>query len=74
MQLKLKLAEESAEYMKATDDETALEELADLLEVIQALAATHGATEEQLELIRSQKAEQRGGFKERVYLIDVSDS
>ncbi len=74
MQLKIKLAEESAEYLKATDDETALEELADLLEVIHALAEEHGATWDELELMRRKKADQRGGFKERVYLIDVTDS
>ncbi len=74
VQLKLKLAEESAEYLEATNDETALEELADLLEVIHALAAEHGATWDELELMRQKKADQRGGFKERVYLIDVTDS
>lgn len=50
-----------------------LEELADMLEVIRALAAVHGSSWEQLEVLRAKKVEFRGGFQERVYLIDVED-
>lgn len=51
-----------------------MEELADMLEVIRALAVIHGATWEELEALREKKAEARGGFQERVYLIDVDDN
>lgn len=73
-ELIVKLKEESAEYFEATDANDSLEELADMLEVIRALAVVHGASWEQLEAIREKKAEKRGGFQNRVYLIDVDDN
>lgn len=69
-----KLREEAEEYFQAGDDKQALEELADMLEVMRALATVHGADPERLEAIRVQKAEARGGFEKRVYLIDVDDA
>ncbi|MCQ4086568.1 nucleoside triphosphate pyrophosphohydrolase [Saccharibacillus sp. JS10] len=73
-ELRTKLNEESEEYFAASSDADALEELADMLEVIRALAATHGADPEQLEQIRADKAAKRGGFDQRIYLIDVHES
>ncbi|WP_127532982.1 nucleoside triphosphate pyrophosphohydrolase [Paenibacillus kobensis] len=72
-QLKLKLSEETTEYLRAENTEEALEELSDILEVVRALAAAHGASWEELEALREQKAEKRGGFEERVFLIDVDE-
>ena len=72
-ELKVKLNEEVEEYTKADNDQEALEELADMLEVIRALAEAHGSTWAELENIRADKVEARGGFQERVYLIDVDD-
>lgn len=72
-ELRKKAFEELEEYMNASDDVTAVEELADLLEIIHALAACHGATMEQVEAVRASKAEQRGGFKEKIFLIEVHD-
>ncbi|MEK3854070.1 nucleoside triphosphate pyrophosphohydrolase [Cytobacillus sp. FSL H8-0458] len=65
--------EELEEYMNADNHEEALEELADLLEIIHALAETHGASIEKVEELRKQKAEERGGFKEKIFLIEVED-
>lgn len=73
-ELIIKFKEESEEYFSARGSKESLEELADLLEVIRALAAVHGATWEQLEALREQKAQARGGFQDRVYLIDVDDN
>lgn len=73
-ELIIKLKEESNEYFSAQNTEESLEELADILEVIRALAAVHGATWEQIEALREKKAESRGGFQDRVYLIDVDDN
>ncbi len=72
-ELHAKLREESQEYAAAGEPEEALEELADLLEVIQALAAVHGATWEELNALRERKAQARGGFKDQVFLLDVDD-
>ncbi|RAV02670.1 nucleoside triphosphate pyrophosphohydrolase [Paenibacillus sp. YN15] len=72
-ELLTKLREESREYFAAQSPEESLEELADLLEVIRALAAVHGATWEQLETLCEKKTEARGGFQDRLFLIDVDD-
>lgn len=73
-ELNIKLKEESEEYHTAQNSKESLEELADMLEVIRALATVHGASWEELEEVRKKKAEKRGGFQERVYLIDVEDN
>ena len=65
--LDLKLDEELAEYHKDQN----VEELADLLEVIYAAARMRGYTVEQLEVMRKEKAEKRGGFEKRVLLLEV---
>ncbi|OKL37889.1 nucleoside triphosphate pyrophosphohydrolase [Domibacillus mangrovi] len=72
-EVRKKMHEELAEYEEAATNEEAVEELADLLELIHAAASIHGASVEQLEDIRQQKAEKRGGFNERIYLIEVED-
>lgn len=72
-ELKKKSFEELEEYMNTTTHEDALEELADVLEIIHTLAICHGSSIEEVEKIRQRKAENRGGFEERVYLVDVED-
>ncbi|MDQ0195460.1 nucleoside triphosphate pyrophosphohydrolase [Paenibacillus wynnii] len=72
-ELRTKLTEECNEYFAAGSDKEAIEELADMIEVILALAEAHGSDGETLERIRAKKAEQRGGFNERVFLLDVED-
>lgn len=71
MELKKKTKEELQEYLTAETDKDSLEELADLLELFHALAKVHGSTIKEVEEIREKKAEQRGGFNEKVYLIAV---
>lgn len=73
IELKKKLNEEIKEYQEAATNEEAVEELADLLELIHAAATIHGATLEQLEEVRRAKAEKRGGFEKRIFLIEVED-
>ncbi|MFC5648611.1 phosphoribosyl-ATP pyrophosphohydrolase [Paenibacillus solisilvae] len=73
-ELRTKLAEELNEYLEAANDNDAMEELSDILELIQTLTTIHGSTVEQLESIRADKEEKRGGFKERIFLIDVQDA
>ncbi|ADU29060.1 nucleoside triphosphate pyrophosphohydrolase [Evansella cellulosilytica] len=68
-----KLTEELNEYLEAQNAEQAIEELADLLELIYCLSENHGYTKDELENIRSDKAERRGSFSERWFLEHVSD-
>ncbi len=63
--LRDKLGEEVAEFL-AADEAGALEELADVLEIVRALAADLGVAPDQLEKIRESKARERGGFTQRV--------
>lgn len=73
IELKKKLGEELQEYMEATNDEEAIEELADILELLQAASKMHGSSVEALEQVRKDKAEKRGGFEKRIFLIEVED-
>lgn len=65
--LDAKLDEELAEYHK----DQSIEELADLMEVIRAVVVARGYSLEELERIRAEKAEKRGGFKNRILLKEV---
>ncbi|ADM68904.1 hypothetical protein GMA19_01062 [Paenibacillus polymyxa E681] len=73
-ELRTKLREEAEEYFEANKGQEALEELADMLEVIRALAEVHGANAAELDKLRADKADARGGFQERVFLIDVDET
>ncbi len=67
--LDAKLDEELAEYHRDQN----IEELADLLEVIRAAAVARGYTLEELEAVRAEKAEKRGGFEKKILLIETTD-
>ncbi|AUD24499.1 nucleoside triphosphate pyrophosphohydrolase [Bacillus cereus group sp. BC251] len=69
-----KTQEELNEYLEATTKEHKLEELSDLLELINALAEHEDTTLEEINNIRKKKAEERGGFSDRVFLIEVTDN
>src|SRR3954465_3179428 len=72
-ELRKKSQEELQEYLTAETNEEALEELADLLEVIHALAKIHDSSIEEVEEIRVKKTSKRGGFSDKVFLIEVTD-
>ena len=73
-ELRKKSKEELQEYLSAETNEEALEELADLLEVMHALAKVHDSSIEEVEKIRVKKAAKRGGFSDKVFLIEVTDA
>ena len=64
-----KLNEELAEYQESKS----LEELADLLEVMQAVVKARGWTLEDLERVRADKAAKRGGFEKKILLKEVQE-
>ena len=66
--LDAKLTEELTEYHA----DGSMEELADLLEVMMAVAAARGHDFGEVEAIRQRKAAQRGGFTQRIWLESVS--
>ena len=73
VELKKKLSEELQEYNEAKTDEEAVEELADILELLHAAVKMHNSTVKELEEVRKAKAEKRGGFEQRIFLIEVED-
>jgi predicted house-cleaning noncanonical NTP pyrophosphatase (MazG superfamily) len=71
--LRDKLREETAEFLAADalagdddDDGDSLQELADVLEVVYALAENIGAGRERLEAVRAAKAARDGAFAKRL--------
>jgi predicted house-cleaning noncanonical NTP pyrophosphatase (MazG superfamily) len=67
--LNQKLQEELDEYLQDQDRS----ELADLLEVIYAVAQAKGMSKEGLEQIRAAKHDGRGGVERKILLVDVED-
>ncbi|ERN53989.1 nucleoside triphosphate pyrophosphohydrolase [Alkalihalophilus marmarensis] len=72
-QLKVKLREEMGELLEADTKKDIIEEMADLLEVVYALGVIHDISPEEMESVRKRKQNERGGFNERIFLIDVED-
>ncbi len=68
-----KMHEELAEYEEAKSSEEAIEELADLLELIHAAAAVYHTSFADVEKVRVEKAKKRGGFDKRIFLMEVQD-
>lgn len=68
-ELDKKLIEEMNEYLESGS----LEELADLTEVIRAVALARGHSLDELEKVRSRKAEKRGGFEKKIFLVEVDE-
>jgi predicted house-cleaning noncanonical NTP pyrophosphatase (MazG superfamily) len=65
--LRDKLQEEVAEFIESGE----VAELVDVLEVVYALAAVQGVGHSQIESLRQQKLNDRGGFGERVFLEEI---
>lgn len=68
--LRKKLLEEATEVQEA-DENHLKDELADILEVVYALADTNNLTLEEIEKHRQQKREERGGFTKGIKLIST---
>lgn len=62
-----KLQEELTEYQESKS----LEELADLLEVMEAAVKARGYIWEELIAVRDEKRQKRGGFADRILLKEV---
>jgi len=65
--LNAKLQEEVAEYLEAF----CVEEIADVLEVIHAIIAHKGLSYAEVEQIREDKNDARGGFCKKISLVEV---
>jgi predicted house-cleaning noncanonical NTP pyrophosphatase (MazG superfamily) len=72
--LRAKLMEEAEEAQAAPDGQLR-SELADVLEVLQALATAHGMSWEDVVAEAARKRDERGGFDQRIFLeyVDQAD-
>ena len=68
-ELDKKLNEEYAEYQV----DKSIEELADMLEVMYAIAEARGWSVSKLEAVRREKAEKRGAFQKTILLVEVTE-
>ncbi len=68
--LDAKLQEEYGEYKESRS----IEELADIFEVLCAMAACNGFSKEDLIAAQERKRVDRGGFEDRILLLDVQDN
>lgn len=62
-ELDKKLNEEIAEYQA----DKSIEEIADVLEVIEAICKARGFTKEMILKIKNKKFEERGGFDDKIF-------
>ena len=72
-ELENKLNEEYHEVLGTTTSEERIEELADMLEIIDALAALEGKNLGDVVEVAKQKKLKRGGFEKRIYLETVGE-
>ena len=65
--LRAKLCEEVDEYLS----DCSIEELADIIEVLEALSENQGSSLNEIMEIKQHKQKKNGAFKNRVFLISV---
>lgn len=68
-ELNKKLQEELNEYLESGE----VEELADIAEILYAIARHKGVDAKEFDEIRISKAEKRGGFEKKLFLISVKE-
>lgn len=67
-----KLIEEASEAKKATPEKLA-EEIADILEVLEAITSRAGILESEIDRIKEKKKDERGGFEKGIFLISTTE-
>jgi predicted house-cleaning noncanonical NTP pyrophosphatase (MazG superfamily) len=67
------LIKKLGEELKEFEEALSVEELADLQEIIHAIADAIGTNKQGLEKVRAEKAEKRGGFSQKIFLESVED-
>lgn len=68
-ELDKKLLEESNEFIV----DHSIEEMADLIEVIESIKKSHNLENEEIEKVRLEKKAKKGGFEEKLYLVEVEE-
>lgn len=68
-EMEKKLTEEVKEFQESNN----VSELVDILEVVYKISELHGIGKDQLDKIRSDKAQKRGKFEKNLFLIETDD-
>lgn len=71
--LKAKAVEEALELSAASEPSSALEELADLTEIIRTICQLYGRTDAELSKIADEKRAARGGFAQGIVLVETEE-
>ena len=69
-----KLDEQLTEELQEYQQSKSLEELADLLEVMEATVLARGYRWQELIEVRDRKREKRGGFSQKILLCEVTEN
>ncbi len=69
VELARKLQEEAEEFIK----DASINELADIKEILIAMRESIGVSDDALENARRQKADERGGFRDKIFLESVEE-
>lgn len=69
-----KLIEEASEVKNAEGKDELIEELADVLEIIETLAAFYGGSIKEVSLVKEMKKSKRGGFDKKLFLEYVDEA
>jgi len=68
-----KVEEEAHELANAKDKEHIVEEMADVVELLDAILEFSGLDWETVKKVQKEKAEKRGGFKKRILMLERVD-
>ena len=71
--LKKKILEEGKEFVEAVEEIEVKKEMADILEILYSFAEERVISLDEVESIRKERAEKRGRFKERIFLIGTKE-
>ena len=73
-ELEKKLLEEYNEVLQTQTSDDRIEELADILEIIHAIATLEGKTLNDVIRVAEEKKSKRGGFEKKIFLERVIDN
>lgn len=71
VEAKKKLVEESQEVLSSKSRDELVGELADVLDVVSAIASSVGITQSEIEEVRRKKNEENGAFEKRIFLESI---
>jgi predicted house-cleaning noncanonical NTP pyrophosphatase (MazG superfamily) len=67
------LIKKLGEELKELNEARSVEELADVQEIVHAIADAIGSSKDELEKVRAKKAEARGSFKNKIFLESAEE-